>query len=180
MRLLAVLLLLQHVAARNINIDVGAHWPRYSTSFVLELSEFLSVQSPKSFWSYVDDMCLLSFELDEAVTITAENSDLSTDVKLQKLNALAYAAASKIVQPLMHPLMRTMVSSRSSRHLLFISDEVKRVFIVFYLVVSCHKISANDVTCDGKCISLLHACHSIDHFILSAIHSSVVRYTSSI
>ena len=171
MRLLAVLLLLQHVAARNINIDVGAHWPRYSTSFVLELSEFLSDQSPKSFWSYVDDMCLLSFELDEAVTITAENSDLSTDVKLQKLNALAYAAASKIIQPLMHPLMRTMVSSRFSRHLLYISDEVKRVFfIIFYLVVSCHKISAIDVTCDGKCTSLLHAYHSIDHFILSAIH----------
>lgn len=171
MRLLAVLLLLQHVAARNINIDVGAHWPRYSTSFVLELSEFLSDQSPKSFWSYVDDMCLLSFELDEAVTITAENSDLSTDVKLQKLNALAYAAASKIIQPLMHPLMRTMVSSRFSRHLLFISDEVKRVFfIIFYLVVSCHKISANNVTCDGKCTPLLHICHSIDHFILSVIH----------
>ena len=111
MRLLALLLLLQQVAARNINIDVGAQWPRYSTSFVLELSEFLSDQSPKSFWSYVDGMCLLSSEIDEAITITAENSDESTDVKLQKLNTLAYSAASEIVQPSMHPLMKTMVST---------------------------------------------------------------------
>ena len=146
MRILAVLLLLQLAAARNINIDVGAQWPRYSTSFVLELSEFLSDQSPKSFWSYVNDMCLLNSELDEAVSITAENSDETTHTKLQKLNALAYAAASKIVQPLMHPLMKTMVSFIS----LCCCNRVQNSMYSYdhATAISCDHILGNAVSCN--------------------------------
>lgn len=106
---LAALLSVQLSAARNINIDVEAQWPRHSTSFVLELSEFLSDQSPVSYWSYVDKMCLNSAKVDDVLSISSVQSDEGDAAKLQELDSFAFATASEIVSTSMHSLMKTMV-----------------------------------------------------------------------
>lgn len=109
--ILAALLSVQLSAARNINIDVEAQWPRHSTSFVLELSEFLSDQSPASYWSYVDKMCFNSAKVDDMLSVSSSQSNEGEGcaAKLQELDSFAYAIASEIVSTSMHSLMRTMV-----------------------------------------------------------------------
>ena len=109
MLILAALLSIQLAIARNINIDVEAQWPRYSTSFVLELSEFLSDQSPASYWSYVDKMCLNSAKVDEVLSISSVQSNDGDAAKLHDLDSFAFTTASEIVSPSMHSLMKTMV-----------------------------------------------------------------------
>jgi hypothetical protein len=70
MKVIPLLFLVQLIAlssqcgARNINVEIGASWPEYSTSYILELSEFLFDQSPASYWGYVDSMCLISEKVD--------------------------------------------------------------------------------------------------------------------
>jgi hypothetical protein len=107
--ILSALLSVQLSAARNINIDVEAQWPRHSTSFVLELSEFLSDQSPASYWSYVDKMCLNTAKVDDVLSISSAQSNENDAAKLHDLDSFAFATASEIVSTSMHSLMRTMV-----------------------------------------------------------------------
>ena len=102
--------------ARNINIDVSAQWPRYSTSFMLELSEFLFDLRPKLFWDFVDDMCSHSAIIDDVITASRENvlSEKKYD-KQHELESVALSSAIKIAYaemplPAMGSLMNTMVN----------------------------------------------------------------------
>jgi hypothetical protein len=89
---------------RNIQIDVKSSWPRYSSSFVAELSEFLYEQSPQSFWKYVDELCAASDKLDASISGAQQSADAFSD-----LHSTAFDAASKIAAKSMHNLMDTML-----------------------------------------------------------------------
>jgi hypothetical protein len=110
LHLLLLLFCFQYVSARNINIDVAAPWPRHSTSFVLELSEFLFDHSPNSFWQYVEKMCLYSEDVDGVLSVNSESNESDRD-RIQKVDSIALAAANEIVQPTMRTLMQTMVNN---------------------------------------------------------------------
>lgn len=110
-----VLFCLQSACGRNIKIDVGAPWPRYSTSYVLELSEFLFDHSQNSFWKYVEKICLHSDKIDSVLSLNSESSQSDRD-KIEEIDALALKVASEIVQPSMHTLMQTMVRSKKNRN----------------------------------------------------------------
>ena len=108
-------LLTQLNEARNINIDVSAEWPRYSTSFMLELSEFLFDLRPKLFWDYVNEMCSHSATIDDVIVTSTEN--VLSEKKYEKLHELESVALSSAVNiaysemplPAMGSLMNTMV-----------------------------------------------------------------------
>ena len=109
-------LLLQLCKARNINIDVGAQWPRYSTSYVLELSEFLFDLSPSSFWEYVDSMCTHSIQIDDVISMSPENDPVNIAKKVKELDSVALLSASeiafkKIPLSTVRSLVQTMVST---------------------------------------------------------------------
>ena len=108
MYLLLAFFCLQSVSGRNIKIDVGAPWPRYSTSYVLELSEFLFDHSPNSFWQYVEKICLHSDKIDNVLSVSSDSNQSDRD-KIEEIDSLALAVAKEIVQPTMHTLMQTMV-----------------------------------------------------------------------
>jgi Thioredoxin-like domain len=91
-------------ASRTVNIDLSAPWPRYTTSVIPEVSEFLSDHSPESFWSFVDDMCKDSKPIDIANTVTAEHS---AD-HVANIRQIAVSKASEILPPTMRPLMESM------------------------------------------------------------------------
>ena len=133
MHLLLVLLCLQYATGRNIKIDVGAPWPRYSTSYVLELSEFLFDHSPNSFWQFVDKICLHSDNIDNVLSVSSDSNQSDRD-KIEEIDSLAFAAASEIVQPAMHTLMQTMVKNRY----LLIEQQLFSISSPFLLYISCY------------------------------------------
>ena len=105
----------QLAAGRNVDIQVGAQWPEHSSSFILELSEFLSDQSPESFWEYAENMCTYSSAVDDVISFgnvphSKERAEEQAD-KLHQLEAIAYSTAAAIALPAVHTLMDTMVNS---------------------------------------------------------------------
>lgn len=111
-------LFVQNINGRNINIEVEALWPKYSTSFILETSEFLFDQSPLAFWKYVDDICYYSDKVDSVISTKisnhASNNVVNTNQnenvnKRAVLESLSYSVAKQIALPSTHNLMSTMV-----------------------------------------------------------------------
>lgn len=133
LHLLLLLYCFQYVSARNINIDVAAPWPRHSTSFVLELSEFLFDHSPNSFWQYVEKICLHSEDVDGVLSVNSESNESDRE-RIQKVDSIALAAANEIVQPTMRTLMQTMVKNRPI-YMLILSVYVY-IYIFIYLCIS--------------------------------------------
>lgn len=115
--LIGILSLLSQLSnARNINIDVGAQWPRYSTSYLLELSEFLSDLSSESFWEYVDSMCAHSVQIDDVIAISSESADENNRNKVMELESVSLLSATEIARkkiplPAVRSLVHTMVST---------------------------------------------------------------------
>lgn len=136
--LLLLLFCFQCVSARNINIDVAAPWPRHSTSFVLELSEFLFDHSPNSFWQYVEKICLHSDDVDGVLSVNSESYESDRD-RILKVDSIALAAANEIVQPTMRTLMQTMVKNRPIYMLMYNIYMNVYLFLYFHLhfIFSC-------------------------------------------
>ena len=136
--LLLLLFCFQCVSARNINIDVAAPWPRHSTSFVLELSEFLFDHSPNSFWQYVEKICLYSDDVDGVLSVNSESYESDRD-RILKVDSIALAAANEIVQPTMRTLMQTMVKNRPIYMLMYNIYMNVYLFLYFHLhfIFSC-------------------------------------------
>jgi len=108
--LYTALVLLQIVAlitARSVVVDVKADWPRYSTSYVAEVAEFIAAESRPWFWIYVDSVCTQSERI-ERILISSTSSDDSTS-GLDDLQALAFELGAEIVPDSFHGFMDTLI-----------------------------------------------------------------------
>ena len=92
------------VAARHINIDVKAEWPRFAASTIIELAEFIGQQKDDAqYWNFVDSMCARSVEADEVIRTANSNEGV---VEIQ---SIAFEAAASVIPPSMHTLMETFL-----------------------------------------------------------------------
>jgi hypothetical protein len=120
-----------HILARNVDVDIVANWPQYSTSFIVQVGELLSEQQllPRlkssqnkvsPFWSYLDFLCeVKSNSIDDILRLSAKNSlnDSSSSFKselkedfVSSLNQEALEKAFQLIPPSLHSLSETMLS----------------------------------------------------------------------
>ncbi len=93
--------LLSH--ARHVNIDVKAPWPRYTSSSIVELAEFISQQKDDSmYWNFVDAMCVRAVETNEVIRQTSNDA-------VVEVQSIAFDAAASVIPPSMHSLMETFI-----------------------------------------------------------------------
>lgn len=100
--LFIVVSIVDTVVSRNVFIDVKTPWPRYTTTFIAEISEFLFEQSPHDFWTYTDAVCLHSKVVDDAILTGSQDSAAD-------LQSISFELGTTIAPQPMHSLMDTLL-----------------------------------------------------------------------
>lgn len=87
---------LLYTLGRHVEVDVTASWPRFSTSFLTEIGEFLSEEEDQnnlSYWRFQDELCKYS----------QETSDVA------QLNSFALETALKLLPVSSHSLLEVQL-----------------------------------------------------------------------